>query len=97
MSNKQLTTTVNILDKDYRISGPPEEQEALNAAAQHLDNKMREIRASGKVIGFERIALMAALNIAHEMLSSNQEAHTFKDDIQNHIQSLAEKLDDALL
>lgn len=97
MSNEQLTTTVNILDKDYRISSPPEEQEALNAAAQHLDNKMREIRASGKVIGFERIALMAALNIAHEMLTSNREAHTFKDDIQNHIQSLAEKLDDVLL
>ncbi|WP_211830625.1 cell division protein ZapA [Kistimonas asteriae] len=97
MSNEQLTTTVNILDKDYRISCPPEEQEALTSAARYLDSKMREIRASGKVIGLERIAVMAALNIAHDMLISSREANALKEDTQRHIQILVERLDDALL
>lgn len=96
MSDKQLTTTINILDKDYRISCPSEHQEALNTAASYLDNRMREIRESGKVLGLERIAVIAALNLSHEMLISSQVVHTTKEDTQQHIQRLMKKLDDAL-
>lgn len=60
--------TVTILGKEFAVACPENERAALVAAAAHLDKKMREIHASGKVIGTERTAIMAALNIAHELL-----------------------------
>lgn len=69
MSTETSTLEVFILDKSYRINCPENEQESLRASAQYLDRKMREIRGSGKVIGLERIAVITALNISHELLS----------------------------
>jgi cell division protein ZapA len=63
-----LAITVNILDRDYQIACKNEEKELLLAAAKYLDQKMREIRDRGNVIGIDRIAVMAALNITHEFL-----------------------------
>lgn len=65
------TTKVQILDKDYLIACPESERQALTQSAGYLDSKMREIRASGKIHGLERIAVMAALNIAHEFLQKD--------------------------
>lgn len=59
---------VTILGREFRIACPEHEQQALLEAVDFLDKRMREIRDSGKVIGLERIAIMAALNIAHELL-----------------------------
>ncbi len=74
MSTETSTLEVFILDKSYRINCPENEQESLRASAQYLDRKMREIRSSGKIIGLERIAVIAALNIAHELLGASQKA-----------------------
>jgi cell division protein ZapA len=63
-----VAITVNILDRDYQIACENEEKESLLAAARFLDQKMREIRDRGNVIGIDRIAVMAALNIAHDFL-----------------------------
>ena len=71
--SQPLTVTLHILDKEYRVSCPPEERSNLEQAARHLDTTMRDIRNSGKVIGVERIAVMAALNISHEMLTGNHD------------------------
>jgi cell division protein ZapA len=62
------SVTVHILDKEYSIMCPQEERANLVSAARYLDGKMREIRSSGKVIGADRIAVMAALNITHDLL-----------------------------
>src|SRR5690625_5466100 len=62
------TVVVQILDKDYQVSCPPEERNALLQSAQLLDERMRTIRRGGAVIGLERIAVMAALNLSHELL-----------------------------
>jgi len=67
MSNGN-SVTVQILDKEYSIICPQEERTNLVSAARYLDGKMREIRSSGKVIGADRIAVMAALNITHDLL-----------------------------
>ncbi|MEQ7921856.1 cell division protein ZapA [Xanthomonas sp. WHRI 1810A] len=67
MSNGN-SITVQILDKEYSIICPQEERTNLVSAARYLDGKMREIRSSGKVIGADRIAVMAALNITHDLL-----------------------------
>jgi cell division protein ZapA len=59
----------NILGRTFRIGCTPEEEAQVREAVDYLDAKMREIRDSGKVVGHERIAIMAALNIAHELLT----------------------------
>jgi cell division protein ZapA len=60
--------TIQILDKEYRVACGPEEEQALLEAARYLSKKMQEIRDKGRVIGVDRIAVMAALNLAHDLL-----------------------------
>ena len=88
------TVYVNILDKDYQVSCPPEERRALDNAAAELDGRMRAIRASGNIIGVERIAVMAALNLCHELQSikENQPSSPNKDVLER----MANKLDKVL-
>jgi cell division protein ZapA len=92
MAQQSTTVEVKILDKEYLVACPEEEQEALLRAARHLDSKMREIRASGKVFGTERIAVMAALNITHELL----ERDTMSDATSTLLRAMDNKLDGAL-
>jgi cell division protein ZapA len=68
MDDRSLTLDVSILGREYRVSCRESERDELLQAVQFLDRRMREIRDSGKVAGSERIAVMAALNIAHELL-----------------------------
>ncbi len=66
--DKPSTVKVTILDKEYRVACPEDSRYELESAARFLDNKMREIKASGRVFGLDRIAVMAALNLAHRSL-----------------------------
>ena len=68
MDDDRVPVSVQILDKEYRFSCREEEGEALVGAARCVNRKMAEIQSSGRVIGVERIAIMAAINIAHELL-----------------------------
>lgn len=61
---------VTIMGRDFRVACPEGEEQALLDAVDYLDKKMNEIRETGKIIGVDRIAVMAALNIAHELLSA---------------------------
>ena len=92
MSDNRNTVSVKILDKDYLVACPEHEQPALTQSAQYLDHKMREIRNSGKVHGLERIAVMAALNMAHEYLQNSQN-HNSSQDVASR---LATKVDQVL-
>ncbi|GGE53113.1 cell division protein ZapA [Streptosporangium jomthongense] len=92
MSKQSTTVEVKILDKEYLVACPVEEQEALMRAARHLDSKMREIRASGKVFGTERIAVMAALNMTHELL----ERDTMSEATSTLLKAMDSKLENAL-
>ncbi len=60
---------VTIMGREFRVTCPTEEREELLLAVAYVDKKMREIRDSGKVVGSERVAIMAALNITHELLT----------------------------
>ncbi len=70
MSNKVQTLDVTILDRELRVACPEDQRAELLDAVTYLDKKMREIRDAGKVASVERIAIMAALNIAHELLTT---------------------------
>lgn len=61
---------VNIMGREFRVACPEGEEQALLDAVAYLDRKMNDIRDTGKIVGVERIAIMAALNIAHELLSA---------------------------
>ena len=61
---------INVMGREFRVACPEDEQKGLLEAVEYLNKKMNEIRDNGKVIGLERIAIMAALNIAHELLST---------------------------
>ena len=69
MADAAKTVEVNLLGRTYRVACGDGEREALMQAVAYLDGKMNEIRTAGKVTGAERIAVMAALNVAHELLS----------------------------
>lgn len=73
MSETYPPIKVQILGKEYPIACPPEEQHDLLLAARYLDEKMRLIRDTGRIIGTERIAVMASLNLAHELLQVKQQ------------------------
>ncbi|MBT6123564.1 MAG: cell division protein ZapA [Halieaceae bacterium] len=91
------TVTVKILDKDYQVACPEEQESELVVSAKYLDKQMRSIRETGKVIGLERIAVMAALNISYELLQASEHSGT-ADSAPNSgaMEGLNRKLDDAL-
>ena len=87
---------IHILDKEYLVACPENEREALFASAELLTNKMKEIRDSGKVVGADRIAVMAALNMAHELLDQKSAKDDYQHTISKRIRALQEKIDIAL-
>ena len=94
MSNKNNTVTVKILEKDYQVACPEEQEAQLIMSAQYLDKQMRGIRDSGKVIGLERIAVMAALNIGYELLSATDGSSAQPG--TESVKRINHKLDEAL-
>ena len=90
------TVTVNILEKDYQVACPAEQEQELIQSANYLDRQMRNIRETGKVIGVERIAVMAALNISHELLQSSTAADDVEQPAPEGVRQLNRKIDEAL-
>jgi cell division protein ZapA len=96
MSQEPIPVSVRILDKEYRVSCGDEEKDGLLESARILDRRMREIRQAGRVIGIDRIAVMAALNIAYELLNLQQNQVQGQEDLQRRLHDLQERLADAL-
>lgn len=86
---------VTILDREYTVGCPAEEKAGLMQSADHVDRHMREIRKSGKVVGTDRIAVMAALNIAHELISLREE-HAQLQDVRKRLAALDARIADAV-
>lgn len=87
---------VSILDREYQFACPEEEREALKEAARELDDHMREIKDSGRLMSLERIALQAALNYCDETLKLRKSAASRDEKIDSRIRMLADQLDEAL-
>jgi len=87
---------VHILEKEYLIACLDEEREALFASAEFLTDKMKEIRDTGKIVGADRIAVMAALNMAHELLGQKTVKDDYQLNISQRIRALQDKIDVAL-
>ena len=87
MKNKAQPTVVKILDKEYRIACDPDEVDGLRSSAQYLNDQMRLIRDKGSVIGADRVAVMAALNITHELLHKTTDSETISDIVSSCVKS----------
>lgn len=96
MSEPPVAVSIQILDKEYKVSCAPEEREALLQSARILNMKMREVRDAGKVLGVERIAVMTALNIIHECLQSGHAYHEHMQYLGRGIDRLVTKIDNVL-
>ncbi|MGE8497113.1 MAG: cell division protein ZapA [Pseudomonas sp.] len=90
------TVNVQILDKEYCIACPADERANLESAARYLDGKMREIRSGGKVIGADRVAVMAALNITHDLLHKQQSVDVQTGSTREQVRELLARVDHAL-
>ena len=88
--------TINILEKEFRIACPPEEKDALLASARYLNEKMRELRDTGKVIGLDRISIMAGLNITHELLQQKHRADKLDGVVSPRLSSLQRRMEQLL-
>ncbi len=89
--------SVRILEKEYHVSCPLEERAALLESAEYLNRKMREIRDSGKVVGLDRIAVMAALNIVNELLQSRGRDDGVESDLALRVKAMRERVESALV
>ena len=95
-ADKRDAIAVNILGKEYRIGCDSDEEEALLKAARLLDARMKQIRSSGKVIGTDRIAVMAALNLAHELLTKESSVDAAAGAANKRIRAMRERIEIAL-
>lgn len=94
MNSKAKPLTIKILEKEYRVACQADEEDELLASARYLDKRMREIRSTGKIVGIDRIAVMAALNMAHDLLS--QEQRESANSAEGRIKSLRDRIEVAL-
>lgn len=96
MTEPIAQVNIKILEKEYQIACPASERSALLDSAQLLNAKMREIRDSGKVIGLDRIAVMAALNMANDLLRSRSRGEMLEGDAKLRLQAMRERVEGAL-
>jgi cell division protein ZapA len=88
--------TVRILEKEYFVSCPQEERTDLLDSAEYLNKKMREIRDTGKVVGADRIAVMAALNMANELLRLRRQDQEIQGSVTGRVKNMRERVEGAL-
>lgn len=96
MSEMFAHVNVKILEKEYQISCPADERKALIDSAELLNNKMREIRDSGKVVGLDRIAVMAALNLANELIGAGDVSAHLETSVKSKVVQMRERIETAL-
>ena len=96
MNEGSVQVTVQILDRDYVLACAPEQRLGLIEAAQRLDADMRQVRNASRSAGLDRIAVLAALNIAHELIQAQRQSSQGANEFTRELDALRSKLDGAL-
>jgi cell division protein ZapA len=96
MTDRMVRVSVRILEKEYQVACLPEERSELLDSAEHLNTRMREIRDAGNIVGLDRIAVMAALNLAHELLKVRGRGETVDADVGQRVRQLRERVESVL-
>lgn len=95
MSDRLVRVSVRILEKEYQVACLPEERSELLDSAEFLNGKMRDIRDAGNIVGLDRIAVMAALNLAHELLKRNRN-DAIESEVNDRVRQMRERVESAL-
>ena len=96
MSDESVTVTVKLLDRECLVGCKPDEREGLLSAVEHLNQKMREIRHASRSPGYDRIAVLAALDLTHELLMLRRSQQAISSNAGEQLALLRRKLEDAL-
>lgn len=88
--------SIHIMGNEYHVASPADEVEKLEQAAKALDKRMREIKEGGRIMGLERVAVMAALNLSYELMHGESISAEETNEINQRIKSLQDKVDSAL-
>ncbi len=95
MTDRTVRVSVRILEKEYQVACLPEERSELLDSAEFLNGKMRDIRDAGNIVGLDRIAVMAALNLAHELLRRNR-SEAIDSEVSERVRQMRERVESAL-
>lgn len=95
MTDRTVRVSVRILEKEYQVACLPEERSELLDSAEFLNGKMRDIRDAGNIVGLDRIAVMAALNLAHELLRRNR-SEAIDSEVSERVRGMRERVESAL-
>ncbi len=96
MNQSTAQVSVRILDKEYQVACPADERTDLLDSAEVLNAKMREIRDSGRIVGIDRIAVMAALNMANDLLHAQARDRTLDGDVGSRLKLISDRVDSVL-
>ena len=96
MNDQVAHVSVRILDKEYLVACPPEERTDLLDSAEALNAKMREIRDTGTIVGLDRIAVMAALNMANDLLHAQARDDEIEGNLSNRLKLMSDRVDNVL-
>ncbi len=96
MDEMYAHVSVRILEKEYQVSCPASERTDLLDSAELLNSKMKEIRDSGKVVGTDRIAVMAALNMANELIKARTRDDALEGNVAGRLRALSDRVEAAL-
>ena len=96
MTEQIAQVSVRILDKEYQVACPAEERTDLLDSAEILNEKMREIRDSGRIVGLDRIAVMAALNMANDLIHAKARDQELEGGISNRLKLISDRVDNVL-
>jgi cell division protein ZapA len=94
MGNASEPVSIRLLDREYTVGVEPEERDSLVAAARVLENKMREIRGGNRMAAVDRVAVLAALNMAHELQQLREENASRERELARLLDGLQRRLDD---
>lgn len=94
-ADRMVRVSVRILEKEYQVACLPEERSELLDSAEFLNGKMRDIRDAGNIVGLDRIAVMAALNLAHELLKRNRN-DAIESEVTERVRQMRERVESAL-
>lgn len=96
MSDSYAQVSVRILDKEYQVACPTNERTELLDSAEELNSRMREIQDTGRVVGLDRIAVMAALNMANELLRARARDRELDGDLSVRLKSITDRVESVL-
>jgi cell division protein ZapA len=96
MTQQLAQVSVRILDKEYQVACPAEERTDLLDSAEILNNKMLEIRDSGRIVGLDRIAVMAALNMANDLIHAKARDQELEGGISDRLKIISDRVDNVL-